>query len=131
MHKVLDEKELRAYSPLVLAYVGDAAFELEVRTHLVEAGNRKVKDLHKDTVSIVQAGSQARIIRQIYDILSEEEQNIVRRGRNTKSHPPRNAVVQEYRLSTGFEALLGYLYLKGDEDRFLTLVQMALDVEKE
>jgi len=130
MHKVLDEKELRAYSPLVLAYVGDAAFELEVRTHLVEAGNRKVKDLHKDTVAVVQAGSQARIIRQIYDALSEEEQNIVRRGRNTKSHPPRNAVVQEYRLSTGFEALLGYLYLKGDEERFLTLVQMALDVEK-
>ncbi len=131
MHKVLEEKDVKAYSPLVLAYIGDAAFELAVRTHLAEAGNRKVKDLHHDTVSIVRAGSQAKLLSRIYDELTEDEQDIVRRGRNTKSHPPKNADVQQYRLSTGFEALLGYLWLKGDESRFLTLVEMALEESTE
>ena len=131
MHKPLDEQELREYSSIVLAYVGDAVFELMVRTHLVKAGNRKVKNLHRDAVAIVKAESQARVIRQMFDSLSEAEQEIVMRGRNAKSTAPRHVDVQEYRMSTGFEALLGYLYLKGDEERLHTLVNMALATEDE
>ncbi|MEA1959826.1 MAG: ribonuclease III domain-containing protein [Bacillota bacterium] len=127
INHVLDEQELKEYSPIVLAYIGDAAFELIVRTHLIQAGNRRIKEIHKDAVGIVKAESQAKIVRQIYDTLSEQEKDIVRRGRNAKSHPPRNADVQQYKMSTGFEALLGYLYLKGDEQRLLTLASLALE----
>ncbi len=126
MHKAADEKDLREYSTVVLAYIGDAVFELMVRTHIVAGGNRKIKNIHQDTVDVVKAESQARIVRQIFEELSDEEQEIIRRGRNTKTTPPKNADLHDYRLSTGFEALLGYLYLKGDEERLNYLVNLAL-----
>lgn len=126
MRKSMDEQSLRQYSPLVLAYIGDAAFELMVRTHLIEAGNRPMRELHHDAVAVVKARTQACLVRQIYDDLSPEEQDVVRRGRNAKSNPPRHAQVQDYRLSTGFEALMGYLYLKGEEERLQTIVEQAL-----
>ncbi len=128
-HKPWDEDKLREASPLVLAYIGDAVFELLVRTNIVSAGHHRMKDIHLKTVKMVKAESQARIIWQIMDELSEEEQDIVRRGRNTRSNPPKNADMQEYRMSTGFEALIGYLYLKGNEERLLYLVNRALEVE--
>lgn len=127
MHEPWDENALRECSPLILAYIGDAVFELIVRTHIVEIGQRKIKDIHLDTVAMVKADSQAHIIRQIIDELSEAEQDIVRRGRNTHSHPPKNADIQAYRMSTGFEALLGYLYLKGDEERLSYLLKRILE----
>ncbi|HZK86957.1 MAG TPA: ribonuclease III domain-containing protein [Syntrophomonas sp.] len=127
MHEPWDENALRECSPLILAYIGDAVFELMVRTHIVEIGQRKIKDIHLDTVAMVKADSQAHIIRQIIDELSEAEQDIVRRGRNTHSHPPKNADIQAYRMSTGFEALLGYLYLKGDEERLSYLLKRILE----
>lgn len=117
---------LREYSALVLAYIGDAVFELAVRTHVVLGGNRKVKDLHHDTVEMVKAESQAQVIRQIYSELSDEEKDIVMRGRNSKSTPPKHADRKDYQLSTGFEALLGYLYLKGEEKRLQELVEKVL-----
>jgi ribonuclease-3 family protein len=126
MHEQVDDKSLREYSAIVLAYIGDAVFELLVRTHIVASGKRKVKDIHLDTVGVVKAESQARVIRQIFDELSEEEQDIVKRGRNAKSTAPKNADIGDYHMSTGFEALIGYLYLKGDEDRLLYLVNKAL-----
>jgi len=129
MHKGLNETTLNEYSPLILAYIGDAVFELLVRTHVVSSGQRRIKDIHLNTVEIVKADHQAGIVRQIFDELSEEEQDIVRRGRNTRSNPPKNSDMQAYRLSTGFEALLGYLYLKGDEERLLCLVNKALEAE--
>jgi len=129
MHEPLDENTLSEYSPLVLAYIGDAVFELLVRTQIVSSGNRRIKDIHLNTVEIVKAEHQAGIIRQIFDELSEEEQDIVRRGRNTQSNPPKNADMQAYRMSTGFEALLGYLYLKGGQERLLYLVNRALEAE--
>ncbi|MGI5912523.1 MAG: Mini-ribonuclease 3 [Syntrophomonadaceae bacterium] len=119
---------LREYSPVVLAYVGDAVFELLVRTHVVTTGLKKVRNIHHDTVELVQAQSQARLTRQLFQELSEEEQDIVIRGRNAKSTPPRHADPVDYKLSTGFEALLGYLYLKGDEDRILYLVNRAFEL---
>jgi ribonuclease III family protein len=127
MHNTVDENTLRGYSPLVLAYIGDAVFELMVRTHIVESSRRRIKDIHLDTVAIVNADSQADIIRNIAGDLSEAEQDIVRRGRNTRSHPPKNADMQSYRMSTGFEALLGYLFLKGDEERLSYLLKRALE----
>lgn len=129
MHRPLDENTLSEYSPLILAYIGDAVFELLVRTQIASSRRGRIKDIHLQTVEIVKAEHQAGIIRQIFDELSEEEQDIVRRGRNTRSNPPKNADMQAYRMSTGFEALLGYLYLKGDEERLLCLVNQALAAE--
>lgn len=123
----VDENVLREYQPIVLAYIGDAVFELLVRTHIVTAGPRKVSDIHHDTVEVVKAQSQARLTRQLYHELSEEEQDIVKRGRNAKSTPPRHADPGDYKLSTGFEALLGYLYLKGEDERLLYLINRALE----
>lgn len=125
-HDKVNESTLREYPVVVLAYIGDAVFELLVRTHIVTAGPRKVSDIHHDTVELVKAQTQARLTRQLYHELSEVEQDIVRRGRNAKSTPPRHADPEDYQLSTGFEALLGYLYLKGDEERLLYLVNQAL-----
>lgn len=120
-------KDLREYSAVVLAYIGDAVFELLVRTHILASGNRKIKAIHQDTVDVVKAESQARLVRQIADELTDEEQEIVRRGRNAKTSPPKNADPNDYRLSTGFEALLGYLYLKGDEARLIYLFDRAFE----
>lgn len=129
MRRPLDEKTVNEYSPLILAYIGDAVFELLVRMHMVSSGQRRIKDIHLDTVEIVKAGHQAEIIRRIMGELNAAEQDIVRRGRNTRSIPPKNADMQAYRLSTGFEALLGYLYLKGDEERLIYLVNMDFENE--
>lgn len=125
--EAVDESILREYPAVVLAYIGDAVFELLVRRHIVTAGRRKVSEIHHDTVELVKAQSQARLTRQLFQELSPEEQDIIKRGRNAKSTPPRHADPGDYKLSTGFEALLGYLYLKGDEDRLLYLVDKALE----
>jgi ribonuclease-3 family protein len=122
----LNENLLREYSPVVLAYIGDAVFELMVRTHMVCAGNNKIHNLHLSTVELVQAKSQACIVRYIFPLLTEKEQDIVKRGRNAKGTVPKNADPAEYSLSTGFEALLGYLYLQGNEERLNGLVKKIL-----
>lgn len=119
-------QDVNEYPPLVLAYIGDAVYELMVRTQIVASGQRRLKSIHMNTVEMVKAENQARFIRQIADELTQEEQDIVRRGRNTRSTPPKNADMQAYRMSTGFEALLGYLYLKGDQQRLYYLVKRAL-----
>ncbi len=128
MHEPLDERTLDQYSPLLLAYVGDAVYELMVRTRMVAAGQRPVKEIHQDAVQKVKAEHQARVIKNIFDQLPATEQDIVRRGRNAKSTPPKNADMQEYRLSTGFEALIGYLYLKGDQQRLQELLELSEEV---
>lgn len=129
MPKPFDESTIKEYSPLILAYIGDAVFELLVRTKIIASNRGRIKDIHLHTVEMVNARHQADIIRQIDDQLTEEEKTIVRRGRNTRSNPPKNADMQAYRMSTGFEALLGYLYLKGDEERLINLVNRALENE--
>ncbi len=126
MPDAMDEKELRQYSAVVLAFVGDAVFELLVRSRLVSHGQRKVKALHQDTVARVKAASQAKMIQGLEPLLTEVERDVFRRGRNAKTNPPRNTEVSDYRLSTGFEAVLGYLYLKGDMERLQYLADMAL-----
>jgi len=113
---------------LVLAYVGDAVYELAVRSHLVGNGTLKVGRLHKEAVKYVNAAAQAKVLRALEGRLTEEEAAVTRRGRNTKSpHIPRGAGVIEYRQSTALECLIGYLYLKGDTARLGEIIKTALE----
>ena len=110
--------------PDVLAYVGDAVYELYVRTMVAPEGGR-LHRLHRRSVQHVRAAAQAAALRAILPALSEAEQEIVRRGRNAKGQAPRGASPADYRLSTAFEALLGYLYLAGETDRLVELLRRA------
>lgn len=106
------EEEINLLSPLTWAYVGDCVYELYIRTNLVNKTNLKPHKLHIETIKHVKAKNQAKLLKEIYDKLTEEEKEIVRRGRNAESHHlPKNANVQEYKYATAFEALIGYLYL--------------------
>ncbi|HHT43061.1 MAG TPA: ribonuclease III [Firmicutes bacterium] len=113
--------DLKALSPLALAYVGDAVFELFIRTKLV-GYPAKMHELHRSAVKYVQASRQAEIIHAWEPELTEEEKEVVRRGRNAKGGVPRHSDVVEYRYSTGMEALVGYLYLSGRQERLLELL---------
>ena len=125
------DTDIRTYSPLTFAYIGDAVFEIIVRTVIVEQGQRPANALHKHTTKIVCAGTQARLIEAVYDDLSEEEKNIYRRGKNTKTNSAaKNASLSDYRKATGFEALCGYLFLKNDMERAIEVVKKALDLAK-
>lgn len=122
------EIDIRTYSPLTLAYIGDAVFEIIVRTLIVEKGQRAANTLHKHTTKIVCAQTQAKMIDAVYEYLTEEEQDIYRRGKNTKLHSTaRNASLADYRRATGFEALCGYLFLKDDTRRITQLVSQAIE----
>ncbi|MFZ5353489.1 MAG: Mini-ribonuclease 3 [Bacillota bacterium] len=121
--------DIRMYNPLVLAYVGDAVYELYIRTQLVSSGSMQVAKLHKRSINYVKAKSQAEILSGIEDILTEEELDIVRRGRNTKSATvPKNADISDYRYATGFESLLGYLYLIGSIERLMEILNRVMVV---
>lgn len=123
-----DEKDARLLSPLVWAYVGDSVYELYVRTRLVNSSNAKPHRLHLESIKYVKAKSQADILDKIKNKLSEEELEIVRRGRNTENHHvAKNASVADYSLSTGFEALIGYLYLTKNDERLKEILDMCID----
>lgn len=107
---------------LLLAYLGDAVYELWVRKHLLEQGVVKVDDMHKKAVLYVQAKTQAAILRHLMEELDENETDVVRRGRNSKGNYPRNTDVVTYRHATAFEALIGYWYLTGNNDRMKDLL---------
>lgn len=116
-----------AYSPLALAYIGDAFYDLIIRTVVVERANRPVRDLHRIAVRYVSAGAQAEIVSALLDRLTEEEKAIYRRGRNAKPHTKaKNASMEAYLKATGFEAVLGYLYLTDNTERALELVRDGL-----
>lgn len=122
------EIDIRTYSPLTLAYIGDAIYDLVIRTIVVERGNTSANNLHKKTVRYVNAGTQAQMIEALQDELSEEERTIYKRGRNAKSYTTaKNATVIDYRKATGFEALCGYLYLTGSQERMLALIRTAIE----
>lgn len=106
------EEEINMLSPLTWAYVGDCVYELYIRTNLVNTTNLKPHKLHIETIKYVKAKSQAELLTKIQNKLTEEEKDIVRRGRNAENHHlPKNSNVQEYMHATAFEALIGYLYL--------------------
>ena len=121
--------ELAGLNGTTLAFIGDAVFSLQIREYLVEQGNQKPNTLQKLSVNYVSAKAQARFLKMFIDsdILSEEEQLIVKRGRNSKTQTiAKNADMITYRNSTGFEALWGYLYLSGQEERLNILLKIIL-----
>lgn len=116
--------DLRRFSPLALAYLGDAVYDLFIREKVLLAGNRPVTDLHKTTVAFVNAAAQASAAHFIDGILNAEEKDVLKWGRNAKGHAaPKNAAVADYRLASGFEALIGYLYLNGRNDRLREILE--------
>lgn len=122
------DREVNMLSPLQLAYIGDAVYEVLVRTYILENRKLSVNDLHKNAIKFVKAEAQANIIHTIMDKLTEEEVSVVKRGRNTKSSTvPKNANISDYRYATGFEALIGYLYLLEKEDRITELFSMIIE----
>ena len=121
-------KDIRTYSPLTLAYIGDAVYDLVVRSVLVNRGNTAVNNLHKRASAIVKAPAQAAIAASIMEDLTDEEKDIYRRGRNSKPHTKaKNASTMEYLEATGLEAVVGFLYLKGEMDRALNLIKLGLE----
>ncbi len=111
------------YSALSLAYIGDSIYEIYVRSFLLSKSDHKVNDLHKMATKYVCASAQSEFYHRIEGMLTEEETAVFHRGRNTKSHPPKNAQVSDYRNATGIETLLGYLYLQNNSERISELMQ--------
>lgn len=123
----LKEVDIRAYSPLTLAYIGDCVYDLVIRTVVVERGNEPANKLHKKTVTYVKAQTQAAMIEALVPFLTEEEEAVYKRGRNAKSYTSaKNASISDYRKATGMEALVGYLYLTGQEARIMELIKTGL-----
>lgn len=116
-------------SPLVLAYIGDSIYDLVIKTYILETkGNMQVGKLNQYASHLLKAVSQSLMIEQIQSVLSKEEETIYKRGRNAKPHTcAKNASIMEYKKATGFEALLGWLYLKGEFDRLMELIKMSVD----
>ncbi len=124
----LGEMNLRTYSPLTLAFVGDCIYDLVIRTMLVERYNAPPERLHKEKSGLVKAQTQARMVLALQEELTEEEKDIYRRGRNARPHSTaKNASAADYRKATGLEALYGYLYLSGRTDRLLELVKLSCE----
>ncbi|MDO4324000.1 MAG: ribonuclease III domain-containing protein [Lachnospiraceae bacterium] len=125
----LSEKDWNMYSPLTLAYIGDAAYELIIRTIFVKQGNCQPQKLHQRVTACVSAKAQARMIEALQPLLSEEEAGVYRRGRNSKPYTKaKNASMTEYLEATGFEAVMGYLYLKQEFGRMNELIAKGLEV---
>lgn len=121
------EQDVRAYSPLTLAYIGDGIYELIIRSVIVERANRSANDLHKKAIRYVKAQTQAMMIQALQEELTEEEEAVYKRGRNAKSYTvAKNSTLSDYRKATGFEALMGFLYLTGRTDRLLYLVKKGI-----
>lgn len=120
--------DMRVYSPLTLAFVGDGIYEIIVRTVLVERGNRSVNSLNKMKSGLVRAQTQAALSEALSDMLTDEEAAVYRRGRNATTHSTaKNASVSDYRKATGFEALCGYLYLTDRTERLTELIKRGLE----
>ena len=124
----MEEVDIREYSPLTLAYIGDCIYDLVIKSLVINEGNKQVNKLHQETSKLVQASAQSLMMRTMQEHLTEEEHAVYKRGRNAKSvSPAKNQSITDYRRATGFEALLGYLYLKKDYKRRLELVKIGLD----
>lgn len=123
----MQEVNIGSYSPLTLAYIGDCVYDLIIKTLVISEGNKQVKKLHQETSKIVQASAQSEMMRVIQEVLTEEEHAVYRRGRNAKSvSPAKNQSLTDYRRATGFEALMGWLYLQDDWKRMIDLIKIGL-----
>lgn len=126
---IKDEADINQLSPLNWAYVGDCVYELYVRTYLINTTNLKPHKLHIETIKYVRAGAQAKALKEILQVLSDDEKDIVRRGRNTENHHiPKNSTVEEYAYSTAFEALIGYLYLTKNFSRVKEIIENTINI---
>lgn len=122
-------QDIRTYSPLTLAYIGDGIYDLVIRTVVVEQANRPANELHRITTGYVKAGIQAQMIVALKDELTEEEAEVFKRGRNAKPHTmAKNASRADYHKATGFEAVMGYLYLTGQNERLLELIKRGMEL---
>lgn len=122
-----DIKDVKMLSPLVWAYVGDAVYELYIRTNLVNNSNAKPHKLHVESIKYVKASAQANNLYKIETILTDEEKDVVRRGRNVQSHHvAKNATVADYSHATAFEALIGFLYLTHQDERLNEILKMCI-----
>lgn len=124
----LPDNDIRTFSPLTLAYIGDGIYDLIIRTMVVKRGNAPVNKLHKVVSGMVKASAQMKIFHVIEECLSAEELTVYKRGRNAKSFTTaKNASMSDYRTATGFEALIGYLYLEDDMNRIMELINIGLE----
>lgn len=131
VNKDLSEEDILMLSPLQLAYVGDAVYELLVRTYLLSR-DASVNKLHKMTTKYVKAKGQADVLNSIMDLLTDKELAIVKKGRNAKTHTsPKNADLIDYKYATGFEALMGYLYLKKQYSRIYDIFNNIIDLNRD
>lgn len=123
----IQPQDIRTYSPLTLAYIGDGVYDLVIRSIVVGKGNTNANQLHHRTSGVVKAKAQSELIETLLSDLTEEEEAVYRRGRNAKSPTmAKNATMSDYRRATGFEALIGYLYLKDEFERLVELVKLGL-----
>lgn len=121
-------EDVKILSPLVWAYVGDSVYELFIRTNLINNSNAKPHKLHIESIKYVKASAQCNALNKIEEILTEEEKDIVRRGRNSQNHHvAKNSNVIEYSYSTAFEALIGYLYLTKQDERLKQILNYCID----
>ena len=124
----MQEIDADTYSPLTLAYMGDCAYEITIRCLLVHKGNAPVNTLNKKGSELAKAETQSKMITALADSLSEEELAVYKRGRNAKSYSSaKNATMGDYRRATGFEALIGWLYLKGRHDRMMEIIKSGFE----
>ena len=124
----LEDPDIRTYSPLTLAYIGDGIYELYIRTILIKQGNCQANKLHKRASRLVKAPAQSAMIAVLEPLFTSEEEAVYKRGRNAKSYTTaKNATTGEYRRATGFEAVMGYLYLTGQYHRMIDLIKIGLE----
>lgn len=127
--KIYTKAELLNMKPLALAFVGDCVYELYIRNFLITEKYRDVNELHRKSVFYVKAKAQAYILHALEEELTEDEQNFVRRGRNAHPHTvPKNANVIDYRYATAYEALIGYLYLSGNNERLRYILEKSVEI---
>ena len=128
----LEDQDLRTYSPLTLAYLGDAVYEMVIRTICVKRANMQTQKLHRKVTGYVSAKAQAKMMDALAGELTEEEESIYRRGRNSKPYTKaKNASMEEYLKATGFEALVGYLYLQKEYERMNALIAHGIEALQE
>ena len=124
----IEDKDIKTISPLVLAYIGDSVYDLTIKSILVARGNVPVNKLHKRASELVKANAQVNMYDAVKDMLTQEEEGVFRRGRNAKSYTTaKNATKIDYRMATGYEALMGYLYMQGKVDRIYELEEDRIE----
>ena len=126
-HCPLTPQEVRSYSALSFAYIGDSVYDLIIRTMITSKGNNRPNKYHQQVIRYVNAAAQTKMMERIKPLLNEEEKNMFRRGRNAKSIScAKNQSHHDYRIATGFETLIGYLYMTGQMERIMELVEAGL-----